>query len=48
MKPAPLTETCEWKLVKAGRHYYRKQCGGLVILLGKYPGLLCVCGKDVK
>lgn len=44
MKPS-----CEWKLVKAGRGYYRKQCGGLVILpLGKYQGLKCVCGKDVK
>ncbi len=42
-----LREACKWQRIR-NTSYYRKECGGLVILmLGKFPGLKCVCGKNV-
>ena len=43
-----MTDKCKWEPIPRSS-YYRKQCGGLVILLlGKYVGLKCVCGKEVE
>ncbi len=43
-----MTETCKWTALPKG-HYYRKECGGLVILfMGKFTGLKCVCGRVVE
>ena len=38
---------CKWTRVP-NSYYYRKQCGGLVVLMcDKHPGLKCICGKPV-
>ncbi len=43
-----MTKTCKWTHIP-GCTSYRKECGGLVILLlGKFTGLTCVCGRVVE
>jgi hypothetical protein len=41
-----MSEACKWTHVR--RAFHTKACGGLVILvMGKYLGLKCVCGRLV-
>ena len=43
-----MTEACKWTRIPS-RYFYRKECGGLVILfMGKFNGLTCVCGRVVE